>query len=239
MREGGLPRKQGLYDPAHEHDACGVGFVAHIEGVKSHEIVQQGLEALRNLEHRGACGCDPDSGDGAGILIQMPDAFLRREAKSLGIDLPEPGAYACAMVFLALDESAAARQRGEFERIVREEGQTVLGWREVPCAPDAIGPIARQGLPRIQQLFIGAADGLRDLAFERKLYVIRRLAEKANASDSDFFYVPSCSSRTLVYTGMLISRQIHDFYPDLEDRELVSALALAQSRYSTNTMPPW
>ncbi|MCA9511740.1 MAG: glutamate synthase large subunit, partial [Myxococcales bacterium] len=239
MSEFGLPRKQGLYDPANEHDACGVGFVAHIKGAKSHDIVEMGLETLRNLEHRGACGCDPDSGDGAGILIQMPDAFLRRETRALGIELPEAGAYACAMVFLALDESAATAQKAEFERIVREEGQRVLGWRAVPNSPAAIGPVAREGLPRIEQLFIGAADGVRELAFERKLYVIRRLVEKANASDEHFFYVPSCSSRTLVYTGMLISRQIHDFFPDLADPALVSAIALVHSRYSTNTMPTW
>jgi len=239
MSQSGLPRKQGLYDPANEHDACGVGFVAHVKGVKSHAIVEMGLETLRNLEHRGACGCDPDSGDGAGIMIQMPDAFLRREARALDIALPAFGEYACAMVFLAQDAAAASQQKATFEHVVREEGQRVLGWRAVPVAESAIGRVAREGLPRIEQLFIGAADGVRDLAFERKLYVIRRVVEEANASDEHFFYVPSCSSRTLVYTGMLISRQIHDFFPDLGDEALVSAMALVHSRYSTNTMPTW
>ncbi|MEE3330671.1 MAG: glutamate synthase large subunit [Myxococcota bacterium] len=239
MSDPGLPRKQGLYDPEHEHDACGVGFVAHIKGVKSHSIVRQGIEALRNLEHRGACGCDPETGDGAGILIQIPDEFLRREAAGLGIELPELGSYACGMVFLAQDEAAAAAQRETFERIVVEAGQTVLGWRSVPYPPEAVGYVAREGLPLIQQFFVGAADGLEGLAFERKLYVIRRLVEKANESDEHFFYVPSFSSRTLVYTGMLISSQIETFFPDLVDEAMKSALAIVHSRYSTNTMPTW
>jgi len=239
MSDPGLPRKQGLYDPANEHDACGVGFVAHIKGEKSHELVRWGIEALRNLEHRGACGCDPDTGDGAGILIQTPDRFLRREARALGFDLPPAGGYACGMVFVAQDAAAAAEQAARFERIVEEEGQRVLGWRDVPHHPDEIGYVAREGLPGIRQVFIAAEEGLSGDAFERKLYVIRRLAEKANASERDFFYVPSLSSRTLVYTGMLISRQIEEFFPDLVDPDMDSAIALVHSRYSTNTMPTW
>jgi glutamate synthase domain-containing protein 2/glutamate synthase domain-containing protein 1/glutamate synthase domain-containing protein 3 len=230
---------QGLYDPANEHDACGVGFVAHIKGVKSHQLVHNGIEALRNLEHRGACGCDPDTGDGAGILIQLPDKFLRREAAALGIELPPEGGYACGMVFLDRDETEGARQIERFEAIVAEEGQHLLGWRDVPYPPDAIGYVAREGLPRIRQIFIAAADGLEGDAFERKLYVIRRLVEKANESEQYFFYIPSLSFRTLVYTGMLISRQIEEFYPDLVDPDMESAIALVHSRYSTNTMPTW
>ncbi|MDX1578863.1 MAG: glutamate synthase central domain-containing protein, partial [Gemmatimonadota bacterium] len=244
MTDPGLPRKQGLYDPAYEHDACGVGFVANIRGEKSHDVIHKGIRVLENLEHRGACGCDPETGDGAGVLLQLPDAFFRREAKALGFELPEPGRYAVAMVFLSRGEQAAASQARRFEEIVRQEGQRVLGWREVPHDPDAIGRVAREGLPRIRQLFV-AAEGpcAQDQdAFERKLYVIRRLVEKAlNAHDEDgqFFYVPTFSSRTIAYVGMLISRQMESFYPDLTDPEMVSALALVHSRYSTNTMPTW
>jgi len=239
MMDPRFPRKQGLYDPANEHDACGVGFVAHIKGVKSHELVSRGIEALRHLEHRGACGCDPDTGDGAGILIQLPDKFLRREAATLGIELPPEGRYACGVVFADDDRAVAADQIEHLERIVAEQGQRLLGWRDVPYPPDAIGRVAREGLPWIRQCFIAAADGLEGDAFERKLYVMRRLIEQANQSEEQFFYIPSLSSRTLVYVGMLISRQIEEFYPDLTDPDLESAIALVHSRYSTNTMPTW
>jgi glutamate synthase domain-containing protein 2/glutamate synthase domain-containing protein 1/glutamate synthase domain-containing protein 3 len=243
---GRFPR-QGLYDPAHEHDACGVGFVANIHGERSHDVVEKGIEVLLNLEHRGACGCDPDSGDGAGLLVQLPDTFLRRECRGLGIELPEPGRYAVGMVFLDPDESAARWMRRRLEEIVVQEGQKVLGWREVPRDPQAIGPVARASLPRIGQIFVeaqGAQAGDQE-AFERKLYVIRRLVEKAvwdheqHGRDHHFFYVPSFSSRTLVYTGMLISRQIRSFFPDVTDPDFRSALCLVHSRYSTNTLGAW
>jgi glutamate synthase domain-containing protein 1 len=236
--------KQGLYDPANEHDACGVGFVANIAGEKSHEVIDRGLDLLTNLEHRGACGCDPDSGDGAGLLIQIPDVFLRRELAKQGLELPEAGAYAVGMIFLAQDDAAAARQKEVLEGAVAEEGQRVLGWREVPIDSDAIGWQAREGLPRIEQLFIApeGAAAADSQAFERKLFVIRRLAEKrvgeAHGNDH-FFYVPSLSSRTVVYTGMLISRQIRDFYADTTDPDFASALCLVHSRYSTNTLGAW
>jgi glutamate synthase domain-containing protein 1 len=240
---GRIP-KQGLYDPAHEHDACGVGFVARISGEPSHDIVDKGIEVLLNLEHRGACGCDPDSGDGAGLIVQLPDAFLRREAAALGIELPEAGRYAVAQVFFTQDESAAARQREIFEATVVAEGQRLLGWREVPTHPSAIGHVAREGLPRVRQLFVAAEGNCAEDqdAFERKLYVVRRVVERTVADElgeRQFFYVPSFSSRTLVYTGMLISRQIREFYPDVADPEFTSALCLVHSRYSTNTLGAW
>jgi glutamate synthase domain-containing protein 1 len=239
-------RRQGLYDPALEHDACGVGFVANVSGERSHDIVDKGLEVLVNLEHRGACGCDPDSGDGAGLIVQLPDAFLRRECAGLGISLPEAGRYAVGMLFLDVDPAAAAWMERCVEQVVADEGQGILGWRDVPHDPLAIGPVARESLPRIRQIFVearGRAAEDQD-AFERKLYVIRRLAEKAvweheHHGRGSFFYVPSLSSRTIVYTGMLISRQIRSFYPDVADPEFSSALCLVHSRYSTNTLGAW
>ena len=245
MKNGfGRHSAQGLYDPANERDACGVGFVANISGEKLHDTVEKGIEVLINLEHRGACGCDPDTGDGAGLLVQIPDALFRREAPSLGFELPDEGAYAVGMIFLARDERAASHQREIFEGIVTGEGQGVLGWRDVPHHPEAIGWLARESLPRIQQIFIeaGGAESADQDAFERKLYVIRRLAEKAVAEEHGehhFFYVPSLSSRTLVYTGMLISQQIRAFFPDVTDRDFTSALCLVHSRYSTNTLGAW
>ena len=235
----GLPPRQGLYDPAFEHDACGVGFVANIRGERSHDVIRKGIQVLENLEHRGACGCDPQTGDGAGVLIQLPDAFLRREAGQLGIDLPAPGAYAVGQVFLSTDDELAAWQAARFEEAVIGEGQRVLGWRDVPHHPETIGRVAREGLPRIRQVLLGAASGLDPDAFERKLYVIRRLVEKAAQQRGGFFYVPSLSSRTIAYVGMLMSSQIEPFYPDLADPAVESALALVHSRYSTNTLPTW
>jgi len=239
----GRPQAQGLYDPALERDACGVGFVANISGEASHQVVSKGIQVLINLEHRGACGCDPETGDGAGLLVQIPDAFLRRECGSLGIDLPEPGAYAAGMVFLDPDEATAARQVELLEEVVESEGQTVLGWRDVPHDPSAIGWLAGESMPCIRQVFIEAqgTQAADQDAFERKLYVIRRLARKRIGDEPGdaFFYVPSLSSRTIVYTGMLISRQIRGFYPDVRDPSFVSALCLVHSRYSTNTMGAW
>jgi glutamate synthase (NADPH) large chain len=231
--------KQGLYDPVFEHDACGVGFVANIRGERSHDVVHKGIQVLENLEHRGACGCDPETGDGAGILIQQPDAFWRVEAKALGVSLPEAGRYAVANVFLALDAAQAAWQAEQLERAIRAEGQVLLGWRDVPHRPEAIGPVARAAMPRIRQVFVGSAPGLEQDVFERKLYVIRRVAEKAIAEREGFFYVCNLSTRTIAYPGMLKATQIEPFYPDLRRPEVESALALVHSRYSTNTMPNW
>jgi glutamate synthase (NADPH/NADH) large chain len=243
MRNPASPA-QGLYDPANEHDACGVGFVANIAGEKSHEIVEKGVQLLVNLEHRGACGCDPETGDGAGLLVQIPDGFMRRECGSLGITLPEVGGYAVGMVFLADDDRASARQMEILEAQVEAEGQQVLGWRDVPHDPGAVGWSARESQPRLKQVFIAAPGPQAEdqQAFERKLFVIRRLAERAIAAENggnDFFYITSLSSRTVVYTGLLISRQIPGFFHDITDPEFTSALCLVHSRYSTNTLGAW
>jgi glutamate synthase domain-containing protein 2/glutamate synthase domain-containing protein 1/glutamate synthase domain-containing protein 3 len=235
---------QGLYDPRNERDACGVGFVANVRGERSHDVIEKGIEVLVNLEHRGACGCDPDTGDGAGLLVQIPDAFLRREMRSLALELPEPGRYAVGMIFLAREADAAQQQVEILERTIADEGQVVLGWRDVPHDPQAIGWVARDCLPRIRQILVGArgAEAADGDAFERKLYVIRRVVEKRISElhgRKHFFYVPSLSSRTLVYTGMLIPRQIRQFFPDVTARDFESALCLVHSRYSTNTLGAW
>ncbi len=238
-RPAGLPSKQGLYDPAFEHDACGVGFVAHVRGEPSHDVVRRGIEVLVNLTHRGAAGSDPETGDGAGLLLQTPDAFLRGEARRLGLDLPEPGRYAAGMVFLSSQASEREWQEATLERVVAEEGQRVLGWRDVPVDPSRIGRIAREALPTIRQVFVAAAADLEGDAFERKLYVIRRLAENRIRSRGVPFHAPSFSSRTIVYKGLLLAHQIEGFYADLADRSFQSALALVHQRYSTNTFPTW
>ncbi|HEX5392744.1 MAG TPA: glutamate synthase central domain-containing protein, partial [Rhodocyclaceae bacterium] len=239
-----LPSRQGLYDPAQEHDACGVGFVAHIKNKKSHAIVEQGLSILKNLEHRGATGYDPKLGDGAGILLQLPDTFFREETKKLGITLPAAGSYAAGMVFLP--QSANGRQACEsaIARIVCEEGQVFLGWRDVPRDNSGLADAAREIEPVIRQVFIGKGDNCADqVAFERKLLVIRkRISHTVHAlkiSDSDMFYLPSLSSRTIVYKGMLLSWQVGEYFLDLKDERFTSALALVHQRFSTNTFPTW
>ncbi len=240
-----IPAKEGLYDPTHEHDACGVGFVVNIKGERSHDIVRQGLQVLDNLTHRGACGCDPLTGDGAGILLQIPHAFLKKEAESVGFGLPRPGTYAAGIVFLPQNEAERKFCESAFERVVREEGQRLLGWRSVPIVESACGTIARRALPYIRQIFIAAEGPLveDEEALERKLYVIRRRAENevraAQLREGDLFYICSLSSRTIVYKGQLISTQIPQFYPDLLDPTMVSALAMVHQRFSTNTFPSW
>ena len=233
------PGRQGLYDPAHEHDACGVGFVANIAGQKSHDLVRKGIEVLVNLGHRGACGCDPETGDGAGVLMQLPDRFLRETADEIDIDLPVPGRYASGMVFLSQDPRERDWQERNFERVIREEGQHLLGWRTVPVQVGAIGRDARARMPFIRQIFIGASDELDADAFERRLYVIRRVFERVATGRRSFLYVPSLSSRTFVYTGLLMPSQVDAFYPDLSDPSMESAMALVHSRYSTNTLGAW
>jgi glutamate synthase (NADPH/NADH) large chain len=239
-----LPRRQGLYDPANEHDACGVGFVAHIKNKKTHSIVEQGLAILKNLEHRGATGYDPKLGDGAGILIQLPDAFLRDEAKKLGITLPAAGSYACGMVFLPQSDNGRAACESAVARIVCEEGQQFLGWRDVPRDNNGLAEAAREIEPVVRQVFIAKGDNVADqAAFERKLFVIRKRVEhevaRLNIADSNMFYLPSLSSRTIVYKGMLLSWQVGEYFLDLQDERLVSALALVHQRFSTNTFPTW
>ena len=239
-----IPQSQGLYNPEHEHDACGVGFVVNIKGVRSHDIVRKGLQVLDNLTHRGACGCDPLTGDGAGVLMQIPHEFFEREAEKIGIKLPAPGAYGVGMVFMPLDGKKRRACEEIFERIVAEEGQNFLGWRDVPTDPAQCGEIARQGLPAIRQIFIGASGDLADQeALERKLYVIRKRVTNGGAriglSEGELFYVCSLSSATIVYKGQLISHQIPKFYHDLTDPELITALVMVHQRFSTNTFPSW
>ena len=235
----GLPPREGLYDPANEHDACGMGFVANIAGQASHAVVRRGIEVLENLNHRGGAGCDPCTGDGAGVLIQVPDAFFRKETDRLGFGLPPAGAYAVGMVFLSPEPAEQAWQIASVESVIADEGQRLLGWREVPVDPTQIGEIAREAMPCIRQVFIAAVPGLTGVAFERKLYVIRRVIENRVAKRSGSFHIPSMSSRTLVYKGLLLAHQIDGFYTELADPTMLSALALVHSRYSTNTFPTW
>ncbi len=235
---------QGLYDPAYEHDACGVGFVVDIKGRGSHAIVTQALTVLKNLLHRGACGCEPNTGDGAGILIQMPHAFLLRECAKLGIALPAPKWYGAGLVFLPTDPAQAAHCQQLFEEVIREEGQALLGWRDVPTDDSPIGPSAKAAEPVIRQIFIARDPAIRDdRQFERTLYVIRKRVEHAiygsDLTQRKLFYLPSLSSNTLIYKGMLSANQIETMYPDIVDPAVESALALVHQRFSTNTFPSW
>jgi len=244
MTQVGYPPKQGLYDPQYEHDACGVGFVVDLKGRKSNDLVLKALQILVNLEHRGACGCEANTGDGAGILLQMPERFLAREFDRLGIRLPEFGSFGVGMVFLPTDHEDRARCEVLFERAVRDAGQVPLGWRDVPTDNSMIGQSARTNEPVMRQILIGRGDNLADdLAFERKLYVIRRCIENAvthsEIPQRDMFYVPSLSYKTLVYKGMLNSPQLPGYFPDLRDTDLETALAMVHSRFSTNTFPNW
>src|SRR5947208_8012030 len=230
------PAAVGLYDPRFEHDACGVGMVARLDNRPTHEVVSRAITALENLEHRGASGADAHTGDGAGILMQMPDELLRAAA---GFELPPIGRYGVLMCFLPVDEGARSRLEGLLEATVKAEGQRVLGWRDVPVNPEHTGDVAGSCRPVIRQLFVGAQgpQAADQDAFERKLYVIRRVCE-LTASEPGL-YVASSSSRTLNYKGMLISYQLAAFYEDLRDERTKSAMALVHSRFSTNTFPSW
>jgi glutamate synthase (NADPH) large chain len=239
-----MPVQQGLYDPAHERDACGVGFVAHIKNRKSHAIVEQGLQILKNLEHRGATGYDPLLGDGAGILIQIPDAFYREEMAKRGVSLPSAGEYGVGMVFLPRNSESRRACEAAIERTVRYEGQRLLGWRDVPCDNAGLAQLAKDSEPVIRQVFVGRGAEVSDQdAFERKLYVIRKQAghrvQALKLADGKTFYVPSLSTRTVVYKGMLLADQVGHYFHDLRDKRLVSALALVHQRFSTNTFPTW
>ena len=234
MHRTNAPGAAGLYDPAREHDACGVAFVARLEGEAEHGVIARALYALENLEHRGAAGADGETGDGAGILLQVPDAFLRAVA---GFELPPLGRYAVASCFLPRDEGQRAEVTARIEATVEAEGQRVLGWRDVPVDETHAGEIALRAAPHVCQLLVAASDAVSDqLAFERKLYVIRRLVERELG---DEVAIPSFSSRTLVYKGMLTAPQLSGYYPDLRDRRLASRLALVHSRFSTNPFPSW
>ncbi|MDQ3832972.1 MAG: glutamate synthase large subunit [Actinomycetota bacterium] len=228
--------KSGLYDPLYEHDACGLGFVARVDGRRTRETVEEGLEILRNLAHRGTTGSDPETGDGAGMLLQVPDAFLRRECASLGIELPPVGGYGVGVLFELPGEGGLGCE-ALLQRVAAEEGQRLLGFRDVPVEPNKIGRVARERMPRIWQFFVENRVG--DVAaFERKLYVIRRLLHRA-VRDSHRCYVPSLSAHTVVYKGLLKGGQLSEFYPDLRDPAVASALALVHSRFSTNTLGSW
>jgi glutamate synthase (NADPH) large chain len=241
--ECGLPGNQGLYDPRYERDACGIGFIAQMKGEQSHDIISKGIQILVNLQHRGASGSDPITGDGAGALIQIPHAFFERECARLGFTLPLPGEYGVGMVFLPVERHQRLLCEGILERIVREEGLRILGWRDTPIAADAIGRIARVSQPYIQQIFISRAPGMDQETLERKLYVIRKRSEaeveKSDLKDKSFFSIPSLSSRTIVYKGLLLATQIASFYKELSDPATVSALCLVHQRFSTNTFPTW
>ena len=243
-----LQREKGLYDPRNEHDACGVGFVANIKGRKSHDIIQRGLQILVNLDHRGAVGADPLMGDGAGCMIQTPDALLRHWAKGRGIELPPPGRYAVAMCFLPMDEKARAVAIEHVEHFVRAEGQTLLAWRDVGVDTAGLGAAVIASMPWIAQAIVAAAPGIRDQdEFERKILTIRKqvlnrvveMSERLDMPALRELFMPSFSTRTIVYKGLLLAPQVQSFYDDLRNPLTVSALALVHQRFSTNTFPSW
>jgi glutamate synthase (NADPH) large chain len=225
------PHPQGLYDPRFEHDACGVAFVATLTGKPNHEIVDQGLTALRNLQHRGASGAEPESGDGAGLLVQIPDAFLRTV---VDFALPAAGGYAAGIAFLPADDVAEQAARDRIAELAAEEGLTVLGWRDVPTTAELVGATARATMPRFRQLFVAAADGATGIELDRLAFCLRKRVEHETP-----VYFPSLSARTIVYKGMLTTGQLEPFFPDLSDRRFASALAIVHSRFSTNTFPSW
>ena len=238
------PGSNGLYDPANEHDACGVGFVANIKGARSHTIIEQGLQILKNLAHRGAVGADPLASDGAGILIQIPDRLLREEMAAQGVRLPKAGQYGVGMVFLPQEPASRFACEYEIERAIKDEGQVLLGWRDVPRDNSGLGESGKKIEPVVRQVFIGRGSGVTVTdALERKLYIIRKSSGHAiqtlNLKHGKEFYVASMSARTLVYKGLLLADQVGAYYQDLRDPRLVSALALVHQRFSTNTFPTW
>ena len=243
----GYPTKQGLYDPELEKDSCGVGFVANVKGVPSHQIVVDADTILRNMDHRGACGCEQNTGDGAGILVGLPDKFLRRVAKStFGVDLPAKGLWAAGNIFFPKIAAERDKCRRIFNQLIRSEGQTLIGWRDVPQQADLadIGPTARSAEPWTEQVFIQAAEGISSDQFERKLYAIRKQASHMLRNDStleqaSLFYVCSLSTKTLIYKGMLTPAQVVPYYPDLSEEDFETHLAMVHSRFSTNTFPSW
>jgi len=239
------PPKQGLYDPQFEHDACGLGFVVNMKGTKSHQLVSDALMILVNLDHRGAVGCEPNTGDGAGILIQVPHEFLSAEAVKLGFTIPAAGQYGVGQLFLPRNAAERELATAELAKIIAAEGQTVLGWRDVPTDNSSLGKTAVASEPHMAQVFVGRNPAVTDdEAFERRLYIIRKLAEQrirysGKIPGGKWFYVSSLSARTLTYKGMLMSEQVEKYYPDLREESVVTALALVHSRFSTNTFPSW
>ncbi len=239
------PPKQGLYDPQFEHDACGLGFVVNMKGGKSHQLVSDALKILVNLDHRGAVGCEPNTGDGAGILIQVPHEFFLGESKKLGFKLPAFGQYGVGQLFLPKNSGEREAIKKELAKIISDEGQTVLGWRDVPVDNSSLGKTAVAAEPFMEQVFVGRNSAIKDdAAFERKLYVIRKVAEQkirygGKIAGGKMFYVSSLSARTLTYKGMLMSEQVEKYYDDLRNPAVTTALALVHSRFSTNTFPSW
>src|SRR6266480_4266333 len=238
------PGAQGLYDPRFEHEACGVGFVVNIKGKKSHAIIEQSLQVLLNLDHRGACGCEANTGDGAGILMQVPHAFLHKQCEKLGFKLPKPGQYGAGLVFMPQDPPERQQCERVFERIVKEEGLKLIGWRTVPTDNTSLGATAKASEPFVRQVFIARGRSIKDdMAFERKLYVIRKRSANSIPQlplmQARYWYVASLSYKTLVYKGMLLTERLSQYYADLTDPLLESALALIHSRFSTNTFPSW
>lgn len=232
-----------LYKKEYEHDACGIGFIVNIRNEKSHTIIKKGIEILINLTHRGACGCDPETGDGAGLTIQIPHKFFVKETAALGIQLPNEGEYSAGIIFLPVEAAARLRCEAVLERIIHEEDLLLLGWRDTPVGADAIGRIARNSQPYIEQIFIQRGKEMSRDQFERKLYIVRKRAEaeifNSDIKEKDFFYIPSLSSRIIVYKGLLLAPQIEQFYGDLLDAETESAFCLVHQRFSTNTLPNW
>ncbi|MDD2654031.1 MAG: glutamate synthase large subunit [Candidatus Omnitrophica bacterium] len=244
MNNSWFPKKQGLYDPRFEHDSCGVGFVCNIRGEKSYSVVGNGIKVLERLSHRGAVGADPNTGDGAGILIQIPHEFLLKACEKINIKLPKPGHYGTGLVFLPNDKNDQKICIEILGKVVRDEGQQVLGWRDVPTDSSAIGKIAKDTMPVMRQVFIAKNSDIKDqLNFERKLYVIRKqveaLVKESNLTQKRSFYITNLSSRTLSYKGLLMPSQLKDFFLDLKDKDIASAICLVHSRYSTNTFPTW
>ena len=243
----GYPEKHGLYDPAFEHDSCGVGLVANIKGRRSHQLVLDADHVLRRMDHRSACGCEPNTGDGAGILTALPHEFLAEVAqRELQADLPAPGHFSAGLVFLPTDEAEREKCKQVVARIVGEQGQRLVGWRPVPVRPDFadVGPAARRAMPVIEQLYIAAGSGLTGEAFERQLYILRKRATRQLRGDrtlqqASHFYVCSLSTRVIVYKGMLTPNQLFKFYPDLSEESYMTHLAMVHSRFSTNTFPSW
>ena len=241
----GPPPKQGLYDPQFEHDSCGVGFVVNMKGKKSHQIILDGIQVLVNLDHRGACGCEANTGDGAGILMQVPHEFLAKVTSKPGFKLPVAGQYGLGMLFMPKNSAERDGVKAALAKIISEEGQTLLGWRDIPTDNASLGKTAVAAEPHMMQVFIGRNAAIKDdAAFERKLYVIRKVAEQrirygGKIAGGKWFYVSSLSCKTCIYKGMLMPEQVAKYFPDLRDENMVTALALVHSRFSTNTFPSW
>ena len=246
FRKAHLPVAAGLFDPAREHDACGVGFIVNLKNKPQHSIVERGLQLLENLEHRGAVGADPLMGDGAGIMVQIPHAFFAKEMKKQGVKLPAPGNYAVAFLFMPQEEALRLKMEKVVEKVIRDEGQTVLGWRDVPSDNSSLSkaPEIVATEPRHRQVIIGRGNDIADEdAFERRLFIIRKVCSAKIYSSYEGkpndFYVVSMSCRTVVYKGMFLAAQLGAYYGDLHDKDFASALALVHQRFSTNTFPSW